>query len=293
MDQSLRWVEEALGGHARVVAWRRLTGGIMSAVHRLTVEVTGGRQVLVLRQFEQAGAEYRELIRREAAILRQLGGQGVPAPELVAECQDGHDTDGHPSILMTRVPGRVQLCPSDPGDWLSQLATHAARIHSANVTASGFKPWIKPEDLTVPASATRAELWRAMISILGEESGGSARSFIHRDFQHFNVLWRRDQLTGIVDWGTSQMGPPAIDVGHCRLNLAVLFGPDWSERFLDAYEAETGRAVDPWWDLHAIASYDDGWPKFVPIQVAGRTTVDTAGMTARVEDLIEATIRRF
>jgi aminoglycoside phosphotransferase (APT) family kinase protein len=292
-DQSLWWVEQALGERAHVVAWRRLTGGIVSAVHRVTVDAGDRRQVLVLRQFERAGPEEGRLIEHEAAILRQLPGQGIPAPECVADDAGGRDTDGHPSILMTRVPGRVQLRPADHVLWLSQLATHAARIHSASVTAPEFRPWIKPDDLRVPASATRPDLWRAMIGILRERGGGSERSFIHRDFQHFNVLWRRDRLTGIIDWGTSGMGPPDIDVGHCRLNLAILFGPDWAERFLIAYQAETGRAGDPWWDLHAIASYDDGWPKFIPVQVHGRIEVDTVGMTARVENLIEATLRRF
>jgi hypothetical protein len=54
--------------------------------------------------------------------------------------------------------------------------------------------------------------------------------------------------------------PADIDVGHTRLNLAVLFGAGWVEPFRLAYEAETGRAVDPSWDLHAIASCNDSWP---------------------------------
>ena len=81
-------------------------------------------------------------------------------------------------------------------------------------------------------------------------------------------------------------------MGHCRLNLAVLFGADAAERFRLAYEAETGHRLDPWWDLHANASYDDRWMEFIPIQVAGRIPVDTVGMTGRVEDLLRATLAR-
>ncbi len=29
-------------------------------------------------------------------------------------------------------------------------------------------------------------------------------------------------------------------MGHCRLNLAVLYSANWAERFRLAYEAETG-----------------------------------------------------
>ena len=66
-----------------------------------------------------------------------------------------------------------------------------------------------------------------------------------------------------------------------------------AERFRQAYEAEAGRNVDPWWDLYALTAYSDAWRSFIPVQVAGRTPVDTEGMTSRVEDLLEATLGRL
>jgi hypothetical protein len=60
--------------------------------------------------------------------------------------------------------------------------------------------------------------------------------------------------TGPARGGCLQSGPPDLDVGHCRLNLAVLFGADRAEKFRLAYDAEADRAVDPWGDLHALAS---------------------------------------
>jgi hypothetical protein len=118
-------------------------------------------------------------------------------------------------------------------------------------------------------------------------------SFIHRDFQHFNLLWAGGRLTGVVDWSVAASGPPEIDMGHCRLNLAVLYSADWAERFRLAYEAETGRRTDPWWDLQELAAYDDAWRRFVPVQVGGRVPVDAAGMTARVKELVESALRRL
>lgn len=97
----------------------------------------------------------------------------------------------------------------------------------------------------------------------------------------------------MVDWGSASAGPPAIDVGHCRLNLAVLFGAAWAEHLRLAYRAETGREVDPWWDLHALASYGDAWRRFIPRQVGGRASVDIDGMTARVEEVMRGTLRRL
>jgi aminoglycoside phosphotransferase (APT) family kinase protein len=291
--QSLRWVESVLGNSARVVAWQRMTGGIMSAVHRVTVESGGRRHLLVLRQYEHAAPDLADLVGKESGILRAVRGRGLAAPDLVGESADGAETDGHPSMLMTRLPGRIDLTPVDPGDWLGQLARMATRIHDAPVPAPAFQPWIDPDELTIPASAASPRPWRAMIATLRQRPTRSAHRFIHRDFQHFNILWSRGRLTGIVDWGMASTGPPDLDVGHCRLNLAVLFGADWAERFRLAYEAEAGRTVDPWWDLHALALYNDSWPGFIPIQVAGRAPVDTAGMTARVEELLAATLRRL
>ena len=101
------------------------------------------------------------------------------------------------------------------------------------------------------------------------------------------------RLTGVVDWVSAAAGPPDLDAGHCRLNLAVLFGADWAERFRLAYEARVGRRIDPWWDLYALASYNDSWRRFIPVQVDGHIRVDAAGMTGRVEELLQATLRRL
>jgi len=295
--QALDWVARVAG--ARVVAWRRMTGGVASVVHRLTVDHGGRRDVLVLRQYEReflaiVDSETAELIRGEAATLRAVHDAGLPAPEPIAADADGRECGGHPAILMTRLPGQLDLAPADPEDWLRQIAAMAARIHDVRVAnAPPFRGEVDAADRVVPATATRPALWEAAFSVLRQPPPGPVAGFIHRDLQHFNLLWRRGRLTGVVDWATSCAGPADFDIGHCRLNLAILFGPDWAERFRLAYAAETGRAVDPWWDLYAATEYGDGWRQVITVQVAGRVPVDTVGMTSRVEDLLEATLRRL
>jgi len=277
-----------------------MTGGLTAAVHRLTVASDSGRQVVVLRQYEQAAAADPEgraglvdLVQREARVLDAVTVADLPAPRLLAVSPSGAEAGGHPSILMTRLRGRASLSPADPDRWLKEIAVAAARIHDAAVTAPPFERWLDPARLTAPASSARPALWQTVREVLQEDGGAGDRCFIHRDFQHFNFLWTRGRLTGVVDWGAACIGPPSIDVGHCRLNLAVLFAADWAERFRLAYEAESGRRVDPWWDLHALASYGDAWQRFIPIQVDGRAAVDPGGMTARVEEVLAATLQRL
>lgn len=169
----------------------------------------------------------------------------------------------------------------------------AVRIHGVQVAAGPFEERIDAAAPVIPASATRPAVWEAAFGILRQQAPEPATCFIHRDFHHFNLLWRHGRLTGVADWTRSCTGPADFDAGHCRLNLAVLFGADWAERLRLAYEAEAGRAIDPWWDLYAVTAYSDEWRRFIPVQVAGRAPVDTAGMTSRVEDLLEATLGRL
>ena len=138
----------------------------------------------------------------------------------------------------------------------------------------------------------RPDVWRAAIDAArtGPPDGWC---FVHGDYQHFNILWRRDRLSAVVDWVNAAVGPPDFDVGHCRLNLAVLFSAELAERFLLAYEREAGRTVDPRWDLAALLSFDERWHDGIPKQVAGRTTVDHAGMDRRVEDVLAAAVARL
>jgi len=270
-----------------------MTGGIVSAVHQLTVEHDGQRDRLVLRQLAEPTAQHRDLLDTEAEILQGLRSSDLAAPELIAVCADGGATGSHPSILMTRLPGHIQLMPEDREDWLRQIARTAAVIHQAEIPAPAFRGWNDHPELAVPDSATDQRVWHRFFQALREAGGARETRFIHGDLQHFNVLWQRGRLSGVVDWAMASTGPPDLDVGHCRLNLAVLFGAGMAERFRLAYEAEAGRAVDPWWDIRAIAAYNDRWLQFIPVQVGHRAPVDTQGMTSRVEDLLSATLRRL
>ena len=219
-----------------------MTGGVDSVVHRLTIDYGSCRDVLVLRQYEHAAdpharMEMAALARREVAMLRAVHDAGLPSPEPVAADADGRESDGHPAILMTRLPGRLDVTPADPQGWLRQIAAMAVRIHDVQVAAGPFEARIDAAAFTtngwrqrtrsripisagtpvIPASATRPAVWEAAFAILRQQAPEPATCFIHRDFQPFNLLWRRGRLTGVVDWARSCTGPADFDPGHCRL----------------------------------------------------------------------------
>ncbi len=135
-------------------------------------------------------------------------------------------------------------------------------------------------------------MWAAARNLIATKPPKSELVRTHGDYQHFNVLWSRGRLSGLVDWSSSRVAPADLDVGHCRLNLAVLFSPHVAEDFRRAYESEAGRRVEPWWDVHQLLAYSENWATFIPVQVAGRAPVDLRGMTGRVEELLGVALAR-
>ena len=291
--QLLAWIEDTLGRSARVVGWKRLTGGLTSIVHRLTVERNGRREHYVLRWWG-ANSKWEEWTARtvvlETAVLTKLEGSDIPAPRVIASITDA--ALGGPAVLMTRVPGRVHLMPRDREWWLRQMAQTLARIHALDVDGKPFESWLDRRQLSPPPDASRADVWRQAIALVAEERASTRTCFLHRDYQHFNMLWSRERLTGVVDWGEACVGPPEVDVGHCRLNLTLLFSADVADRFRAIYEAESGHRLDAWWDVHALLSYGPSWKHFLPLQIDGRAPLDVVGMTGRMEEVLEGVLRR-
>src|SRR6058998_2652161 len=138
--ETLAWVAASMGRGSRVVGYRRLTGGVCSAVHRLTVERRGVRTFVVLRQYP-AGVGVEADLEREIANLGVVAGSALPVPSILATDVSGAATGGAPSLLMTRLQGRVHLNPAEPRSWMTRIAEIAVLLHSLDLPAKMFRPW--------------------------------------------------------------------------------------------------------------------------------------------------------
>ena len=263
-------------------------------MHLLSLGLADGssRHVVLKRYTNPDWGDTEAIVRDEAAALAAVETTQVPAPRLLGASPEGAETDGIPSVLMTRAPGRVSLTPPDLEGWIRQLATLLPSLHDSAPHGPTSQAR-DPDARTVPASAGRRDLWTAAMRVIATKPPAGEGVLVHGDYQHFNVLWSRGRLSALVDWSGSGTGPRDVDVGHCRLNLAVLYSVAVAERFLHAYESVAGRRVEPWWDIHQLLAYGDDWEDFIPVQVAGRAPVDVPGMTGRVEDLLALTLARL
>ena len=263
---------------ARVSAVAPMVGGLTASMDRIRIETPTGVRDLVLRRWPSD--EWADgLVAREASALAALRGCDVPVPELLASDEDGARA-GVRCTLTSALDGEPDLAPADLRSWLGQLAVAQAAIHA--VPERALPRW----DGWYEGGATLDWLEDGGLRVAAREAASgplvAEQVFVHGDYQHFNVLWRNGRLSGVVDWPNAGTGSRGGDVGHCRLNLAVLFGPDPAAEYLAAYEREAGVAVDRRADLRALLCFDSAWQRFIPRQVAGRAPLDVAGMPGRV-----------
>ncbi len=286
------FVESCVGGRA-VTSPRRLLGGIASEVYGLTCAVGGRDQRVAVRRYLsnlpfETGPP---TIAGEASTLVQLEDLDVPAPRLLGSDPSG-DVAGHPALVMTRLPGRLALQPDAPSLWTKALAEMLVAVHSLPVTAPPYEPWLDPATLEVPPWTDRPDVWRAAIELLASEPRSEPEGFVHGDYQQFNVLWKRGRISGVLDWTGSWTGPPDVDVAHARLNLVCLYGVERAECFRREYESRAGRATSPWRDVAELVGYVPRFARKLRRQIARRMTLDSRGMTTRVEDLLRLALDR-
>jgi aminoglycoside phosphotransferase (APT) family kinase protein len=292
-DEALNWAAKSIAPGATVTSVRRLTGGITSAMHALSVVDERGRhQRCVLRRWLSGGVhEGSTSVQREALILVRLEAIKFPAPRLIDVDARG-ERCGHPALLMSYLDGHVELTPRDPHDWLLQIATMLARIHRSETEAPVAESWLNRDNLEVPQWSHRPDLWREAFALMDERPPTAPSCFIHHDYQQFNLLWQRGKLTSVVDWVWGSSGSPSIDVAHLRLNFSVLYSSELAEQFLLRYEEISGRVVERWWDVEGLLHYLPGWGTFLQQQAGRRLIVDFEGMHARVEATLQAALRR-
>ena len=260
-EAALRWAAASVGAGTRIVRVRRLRNGSFHANSAVDLLDGDGRlHRLVLRRWARPGWQQSDAefdAHREAAILDLLAGSAVPVPELVAADPDGAACNV-PSLLITRLPGRPPRRPADLRSFLAQLAEALAAIHAVDGRARSLAPpyrrYYQPHELSPPSWSRRERLWaRAIEAVAGPEPDG-VRCFIHRDYHPGNTLWRRGRLTGVVDWSYGSFGPASVDLGHMRWNLAVDYGLDVADEFLERYRTLVAHAVDDhaYWDLVTV-----------------------------------------
>ncbi|MCR2806954.1 phosphotransferase family protein [Paenibacillus soyae] len=299
-DQAAAWVIDSIQPGAAVVSAERLKGGVSSVVHGITLLADGNERHVVLRQIDNADwlQSQPDIARQEAESLRKaLLAGGGRTPALLAYDETGSQS-GMPAVLMSRLEGRVVLEPADMSLWLDGLARELALLHGieAEDHAWTFGAYADASKLDASRWTSIPEAWKTASAIVTGHRPAFEKRFIHRDYHPCNVLWKDGEVSGVVDWVNGCIGPAGVDVGHCRVNLALLHGVRQADEFLERYRhyAEESFAYDPYWDLVTLIDFAFWQPEVY----AGWTDLGVTGLTARlmVERLdayVSSLLRRY
>jgi aminoglycoside phosphotransferase (APT) family kinase protein len=301
---TLAWVNRHLEVGERIIRTEALHGGITAEMRRLTIGTRGGgTRDLVLRTYVNPFyVEHAEdSLNREAGALTLLPGAGVPAPELVAVDPTAAHCE-YPSLLMTHLAGRPVLDDEGLETRVPLLARQLVAIHALRPVERPRKyVTLTTADTVVTPKGADATVWAAAIDVIRKPAPPYEGRFLHRDFQPGNVLFdvppskpAGARITGVVDWAATSWGPADLDVAHCSVNLALLYGPEWGLRFPEAYEEAGGVLAAAaserlyWLVRDGMAASEEVQLVSQPWREAGRTELTTRAVEERLDAYVTA-----
>jgi len=276
-----------------------LAGGISARMTALEIERPDGQAAsMIVRQPGEGSLKQNpHAAQDEFKLLQLTRSLGLATPEPYYLDQSG-TIFPTPYLVIEYVEGQPEFAPARPADFIRQLATQLAKIHSADCSnldvsflprypgecaESSARP-PAPVDILFDVARIRAAF------AAGPPAQRNAPSLLHGDFWPGNILWRDGQLVAMVDWEDAALGDPLADLAISRLDVLCIFGVDALDAFTDHYTSKV--AIDyadlPYWDLCAAlrlvrmadANFAD-WATFFP--PFGRPDIAEQTLTAHYQ----------
>ena len=235
---------QALGSSECPLDLTRLTGGLEG----MTFSFRIADERLVLKVYSGDSDEART----EFANLAVVSVADVPTPQPVLLDADGAWFHA-PAIVMSALPGRPSMHPSDQNLWIDGAAKALASIHdvlparASHVRTPRWQRW-EPSTYGLGSDAPRVD---AILARLYDEAGKLPTVLSHDDYNPGNLLYDRGRLSGVVDWADITLEPRHAAVALCRHFLAIHPGGETPEMFLVAYERAAQTSLDglALWDV--------------------------------------------
>lgn len=257
-QKTVDWIEKSLKLKPRsIIEIKPLNGSTSSLVYNISFKTQEGRNEAVLRLFnnQQWLEEEPDIARHEVEALDFAFENKINSPKVL-----GADLSGeyciYPAILMSKLSGSIILRPQNYEIWISGLARTLSEIHLIKPQGFNFKyfTYNNLETLKIPLWSAKQKYWQKLIDFAKCSKPKFVSCFIHRDYHPANILWKDNNVSGVVDWPGACLGPAGVDVGHARVNLTMLAGVNVAEQFLESYQKhmEHNFAYEPYWDIISL-----------------------------------------
>ena len=202
----------------------------------------------------------------ENGTLLALADAGLPVPRPVA--LDGSGTVlPTPYLVLPLVDGSTDPPALDVA--LPRMAEFLSRLHDLDATRLALPPDLPRRFDPLP------ELLEYLPDRFGTLAGVLAHrqpevpevvTILHGDFWVGNILWRAEEIVGVIDWEDAALGDPIADVAGARVELVWRYGDPAAERFLNEYERRSEAAISrvrlALWELYVCAAglaFMGGW----------------------------------
>ncbi|MDN4482209.1 phosphotransferase family protein [Demequina lignilytica] len=276
---------DSVGMARGTLAWHRIGDGQAN----ITYELRRGRDRLVLRRGPRPPfpPSAHDMV-REARVVATVGAAGVPAPRVVAVCEDP-DVIGVPFYLMELVEGHVltdalprgYADPRDRAATVNEAVDTLARLHQVplegDVAALGRPAGYLERQLRrfsqIWPLNTRREV--PLVDQVGERLASAVpsepgASIVHGDFRLGNLMFAAPGLiAAVLDWEMAALGDPLADLGYLVATyteagrattpmdltpVTALPGFPTRAALVARYAEETGADVSmlPWYEALAL-----------------------------------------
>lgn len=263
-DNQFREIISAMCPGGEFVGAEQLKGGYSSFVFKTCYkDADGQEQLCVIRiPHPEILEDMPDVIEREAAVLNILEVSDVPSPKLLY-VDASLQTFSEPFLIMEWYDGEVVMQPENLDLFLEKYASLFSTIHKAVIskeqrihlfdkgTYYQKKFSKKPEQIDESIFEDKI---REVLESNWPLKNQNKPTLLHGDYWPANVMWKDNEIQGVIDWVDVAYGDPLEDLANARMELLWLFGEEAVEQFTQLYQQYMPHldfANLPYWDLCA------------------------------------------
>lgn len=257
----------ARAGHpGRVERLARLSAGATQEIWSFDLVDDGDVHPLILRRAPAARklSAFAMPLDREARLVERVAAGGVPVPSvaLILRPEDGL-REGYVMARLAgeTLPPRIIRKPDfaaardafagQAGDILARL--HAVPLEGLDLTGGDAGELVARLGHLYDETGRRRPVFdMALAWMAGHLPPPVVPALVHGDFRNGNLMFAPDGVVAVLDWELAHVGDPVEDIGWLTVNswrFGVRDRPVGGladlAPFLSAYEAASGRRVEP------------------------------------------------
>ena len=231
MKEDFQNIASLISPKAKLISADILPGGYSSDVYILNLVEGKNKKKVVLRSEGSPRSENR--ISTEYHLINCLKGSNLPLPEAI-HIDVSLKYFPKPFMIMSFIDGKSFEPDQLDISWMEKVSDLLNDIRSIEISNLPKLPIrIDPLDSLLDYLPDEKE-WRKVreyLKSIGSSIFIGEYKFLHGDFWPGNILWKNDEIIGLIDWEYAAIGDPMSDIAVASLELRYKYGEKGAELF--------------------------------------------------------------